>query len=206
MTETKEPASPATVSDKRRFDAEGNPRASAPVETQDNPDETTALPSKEASASIAEAAGLKGELEAAYARIDTLARAYQEMERDKEEFKRRIQRERDRMLGLEKGKVALLVIEAIDELELCLKNADASPLSVGVRMIRENLLKKLKENNVVSLELEGTVFNPNFAEAVDMQRVDNPEDNMKILEVLRPGYAFKEQVLRPARVRVAHHP
>ncbi|MCL2259686.1 MAG: nucleotide exchange factor GrpE, partial [Cystobacterineae bacterium] len=163
--------------------------------------ETTPHPTETSS----EVERLQGELKAALARIDMLARAYQEVEQDKEDFKRRLQRERERMLELEKGKIALLLIEAVDELELCLKNADDSPLSVGVGMIRENILKKLKENSVVTLELAGTVFDPNTAEAIDLQLVDNPEDNMKILEVLCPGYAYKEQTIRPARVRVGRY-
>ena len=206
MTETKKP--PAPASDKRRFDSEGNPRGFADdifVGTQKAAEEAEFPPEEVTDIKDTEVARLRHELEAARARIDTLARAYQEMERDKEEFKRRLQRERERMLDVEKGKVALLLIEAIDELGLCLKNADESPLSVGVRMIRENLLKQLKENAVVVLELEDTTFDPNFAEAVDLQMVDNPEDNMKILEVLLPGYVYKEQVIRPARVRVARY-
>jgi len=216
MSHAKKPAAPGKVSDKRRFDHEGNSRnfaedtfvgehevaQEAEEEAQPLSEET---PRTRLKVEDEELSRLQSELETARARVDTLARAYQEVERDKEEFKRRLQRERERMLDLEKGKISLLLIEAVDELNLCLKSADESPLSVGVRMIRENLLKKLKENGLVLLELEGTVFDPNFAEAVDLQVVDNPEDNMKILEVLSPGYAFKEQVLRPARVRVARH-
>ncbi|MCL2626968.1 MAG: nucleotide exchange factor GrpE [Cystobacterineae bacterium] len=223
----KPPAPPSKVNDQRRFDTEGNLRTFSKDEfvgqqgtredadenaventTEDAAQKTPPLPSEEAPQTPGEPMEmerLKDALEAARARVDALARAYQEMERDKEDFKRRLQRERERMLELEKGKTALLLIEAIDELELCLKNADASPLSVGVRMIYENLLKKLKENDVLALELEGTVFNPNVAEAIDLQMVDNPEDNMKILEVVRPGYVLKAQVIRPARVRVARY-
>ena len=208
MTQKTRPAPPATESA-----PEGGTQS---LENEDNANNPWPAQAREAlektleevpalGEQLRQLASLQGELEAARARIDTLARAYQEVERDKEDFKRRLGRERERLLELEKGKMALLLIEAIDELELCLKNADASALSVGVRMIRDNLLKKLKENEVVALELEGTLFNPNFAEAVDLQGVDNPEDNMKILEVLRPGYAFKEQVIRPARVRVARY-
>jgi molecular chaperone GrpE len=191
------------MNDKHKFDGEGFSKDKFVGEEEEADEEAskeTPWPSGKP-----EPDELERQLEAARARIDVLARAYQELERDKEDFKRRLQRERDRTLEVEKGKVALMLIEAIDELELCLKNADESPLSVGVRMIRENLLKKLKENSVVLIELQGTVFDPNFAEAVDLQVVDNPDDNMKVLEVLRPGYALKEQVIRPARVRVARH-
>jgi len=210
MSHAKKPAPPEKVNDKRRVDNEGNPRnfSQDKFVGDQSFDEEAPWPSEEAVGSDVDAdevVRLQEALEAARARVDKLARAYQEMERDKEEFKQRLQRERERMLDFEKGKVALLVIEAVDELGLCLKNADASPLSVGVKMIRENLLKKLKDNGVVLLELEGAVFDPNLAEAVDLQMVDNPDDNMKILEVLSPGYAFKEQVIRPARVRVARY-
>jgi len=214
MSYAKKPATPAKMSDNYQGDSEESLRDFseedeflAEQNAAREAAERTPSPPKEKPKTHADgdSTRLSQELEAARARIDTLARAYQEVERDKEEFKRRLQRERERMLDVEKGKISLLLIEAVDELALCLKNADESPLSVGVRMIRDNLLKKLRENGVVSIELEGTVFDPNFAEAVDLQRVDDPDDNMKILEVLSPGYVFKEQVIRPARVRVARH-
>ena len=54
----------------------------------------------------AERQRLEAELEAARRRVDELARAYQEVNKDREEFKQRLTRERERMIDVERGNVA----------------------------------------------------------------------------------------------------
>src|SRR5690349_18890790 len=66
---------------------------------------------------------LRKELEAAYRRVDELARAIQAGERDREDFKKRLTRERERMIDVEKGNVAQILLEAVDELDLSLQSA-----------------------------------------------------------------------------------
>src|SRR5215210_5398356 len=82
------------------------------------------------------------ELENARRRIDELARAYQALERDREDFKKRLQRERERVLDVERGEVALALLEAIDDLDLALAEADDTPFAQGVAVVRDNLLQK----------------------------------------------------------------
>src|SRR5688572_22612856 len=98
----------------------------------------------------AEIARLTEDLERSRRRVDELARAYQAQEREREEFKQRLTRERERMLDVERGNVARLVIEAVDELDRCLlmSGSDTSPLAQGVRMIRDNLLGKLQASGI----------------------------------------------------------
>jgi molecular chaperone GrpE len=154
-----------------------------------------------------EVARLEHELEQSRRRVDELARAYQAQLREKDEFKARLTRERERMLDVEKGNVAVLVIEAIDELDLALGAAegDASPLAAGVRLVRENLLKKLQGAGVERLSLVGSLYDPNTAEAVDMEVTTEPEDEQKVVAEVRAGYRLKDRVIRPARVKVAKY-
>ncbi|MGA9522162.1 MAG: nucleotide exchange factor GrpE [Myxococcaceae bacterium] len=152
-----------------------------------------------------EVEALTAKLDAAYRRIDELARAVQEGERDRQAFKDRLTRERERMLDVEKGNVALTLLEAVDELDLCLHSADESPLAKGVRMIRENILQKLANLGFERMALAGQPFDPNLAEAMDMEVTTNPSDDHKVVQELRAGYRMKERVLRPARVKVARY-
>ena len=147
--------------------------------------------------------GLPGELAAAHKRIDELARAYQAAERDNAEFKARLQRERERMLDVEKAEVALTLIEVLDDLDRCLETPEDSPLFQGVRLIRDKVVKKLEQQQIERLELLGHIYDPRVAEAVDLEVSADPNDDGKIIAVLRAGYRLKDRVIRPGRVKVA---
>src|SRR5205085_1395551 len=105
---------------------------------------------------------LRQDLEVARKRVDELARGYQALQTDREEFKQRLNRERDRLLDVERGKVALTLVEAIDELDLCLQASaqDMSPLAQGVRLIREKLISQLAAAGIQRLKMVGEPFNP----------------------------------------------
>jgi molecular chaperone GrpE len=150
---------------------------------------------------------LDAELASARKRIDELARAYQSLERDREEFKRRLQRERERLIDVERGEVALALLEAIDDLDLALAEADDTPLARGVRVIRENLLKKLEHLGIERVPVVGTSFDPNLAEAADLEVTPEAEKDNTVTAELRAGYRLKnkDRVVRPARVKVARY-
>src|SRR6516165_3899855 len=106
----------ARVNDKRRYNADGTPRAGMvdpePASAPEGPPTTEGTP-----AQPDEVSQLRAELEAARRRVDELARGIQDVMRDRDEFKQRIQRERDRLVEVEKGQVAQALIEAVDELD-----------------------------------------------------------------------------------------
>lgn len=150
-------------------------------------------------------ASLTAELQASRTRVDELARAYQAAERDRESFKQRLQREREQLLEVEKGKVALALLEAVDELDLCLASADATPLAQGVRLIREGLLKKALAGGIERVDLEGTPYDPNLAEATDLSLVADAAQDGLVVRVERACYRLQGRVIRPGRVTVGKH-
>lgn len=67
--------------------------------------------------------------------------------------------------------------------------------------LQKTFAAKLKELNLTKIDTAvGTDFNPDFHEAISME--DGSGAKEVILETLRPGYLYKNQVLRPAMVRV----
>jgi len=189
------------VNDKRRYNPDGTPRAGAP-ETEP---QQSVRPSEAAAAPTDEVSQLKAELEAARRRVDELARGIQDVMRDRDDFKQRIQRERKRMLEVEKGQVAQSLIEAIDELDLSLAADDGSPFAQGVRLIRDKLVQKLAANGIERLPLVGRPYDPNAAEAVDIELVSSPAQNDRVLAEQRPAYALRGRVIRPGRVKVGRY-
>ncbi len=148
---------------------------------------------------------LTQELEAAHRRINELAYALQAGERDREEFKQRQTRERERMLDVEKGTVAVTLLEAVDQLDLCLMAAEDSALAQGVRLIRESILKQAEKTGIEKRPLEGASFNPNYAEASDMELTTSESEDGKIVSVLKACYELKGKVIRPGVVKVAKY-
>ncbi|MDQ3265131.1 MAG: nucleotide exchange factor GrpE [Myxococcota bacterium] len=150
---------------------------------------------------------LQQELGTAHRRVDELARAYQALNADREEFKQRLNRERERMIDVEKGKVAQTLLEAIDELDRSLSASpqDASPLAKGVRLIRDNLLSKALASGIERLSLVGQTFDPNLAEAVDMEITPDRDRDQEVVSEITAGYRLKGRVIRAARVKVAKY-
>lgn len=190
-------------------ETQGQEAASAPAASDAAPEQQeTQAPQQAAPAVDPERERLEAELNAARRRVDQLARAYQELERDREEFKQRLTRERERMMDVERGNVATTLLEAVDELDrmLSMGGADASsPLVQGVKMIRDGLLSKLQQTGIERLQVVGQPYNPNTAEATDMEITTNPDDDQKVVAEARAGYRLKDRIIRPARVKVAKY-
>ncbi|QSQ14971.1 nucleotide exchange factor GrpE [Myxococcus landrumensis] len=174
------------------------------------PEEAAARPPADdvvSEAADAEKERLRAELESSRRRVDELARAYQALNRDKEEFKQRLTRERERMLDVERGNVAGVLLEAIDELDraLSMSGQDGSALSNGVRMIRDSLLAKVQGMGIERVKVVGLPYDPNVAEATDMEITTSPDDDQKVVEEFRAAYRMKDRIIRPARVKVAKY-
>lgn len=192
----------------------GNPRTQENTQDQARDSEAAAAQQGEASQQEAppevdaERQRLEAELEASRRRVDELARAYQSVNKDREEFKQRLTRERERMMDVERGNVAVSLLEAIDELDRCLTMSGqeaSSSLGQGVKMIRDGLLSKVQSLGIERLNLVGQPFDPNTAEAADMEITPQPEEDQKVVAEVRAGYRMKDRVIRPARVKVAKY-
>ncbi|MBN9685738.1 MULTISPECIES: nucleotide exchange factor GrpE [unclassified Corallococcus] len=188
---------------------DGNPRSDETPETQP-PADTQVEAADDTQADAAqdgEVARLQAELEAARRRVNELARGLQDLTKDREEFKQRITRERERMLDVERGNVARTLLEAIDELDLVLNASqqDSSPVVQGVRMIRDSLLSKAQATGIERIQVVGRPYDPNLAEAADMEVTPVPADDQKVVAEFRAGYRLKDRVIRPARVKVARY-
>ncbi|NPD23528.1 nucleotide exchange factor GrpE [Corallococcus exiguus] len=189
---------------------DGNPRSDETPETQAPSDTQVEAADSDTQAEAAqdgEVARLQAELEATRRRVNELARGLQDLTKDREEFKQRITRERERMLDVERGNVAHTLLEAIDELDLVLNSSqqDTSPVVQGVRMIRDSLLSKAQATGIERIQVVGRPYDPNVAEAADMEVTPVPADDQKVVAEFRAGYRLKDRIIRPARVKVARY-
>ncbi len=57
----------------------------------------------------------------------------------------------------------------------------------------------LEESNPI-----GEIFDPNEHETIGLTKVENKDEDHKILEVMQKGYILNGRVLRPAKVKIGH--
>ncbi len=85
-----------------------------------------------------------------------------------------------------------------------LEHIDEAPASVsaGLVAIHRRLAGVLEAQGVIPFESVGRPFDPELHEAVGSVESDEQESGA-VLDELRRGYRWGEELLRPARVRVA---
>src|SRR4051794_2138592 len=79
---------------------------------------------------------------------------------------------------------------------------DANTVVQGVDMVEKKLLKALGNAGLEIINPVGETFDPALHEAVATEPTSAREDDHVVARVYQPGYVFKSQLLRPARVVV----
>lgn len=122
---------------------------------------------------------------------------------DFDNYRKRV--ERDRAQGAQAGKrqLILALLDVVDDFERALAHASQEPQPVveGLRAIYRRLTALLAAEGVTAFASVGQPFDPARHEAVGS--VESDQEPGTVLDELQPGYRWGEELLRPARVRVA---
>jgi molecular chaperone GrpE len=98
------------------------------------------------------------------------------------------------------------LIEALDDVarfaHVDPATTDAATVVQGVDMVEKKLLKSLGSAGLEIINPVGETFDPALHEAVATEPTSAREDDHVVSRVYQPGYVFKSQLLRPARVVV----
>jgi molecular chaperone GrpE len=123
---------------------------------------------------------------------------------DFDNYQRRIERDRASAARSGKRDVILSLLEVLDGFDRALNHIDDAPSSVaqGVQAIHRNLLGVLERHGVTRFDSLGEPFDPRFHDAIGTVDSDEVESGT-VADELQRGYRWGDQVLRPARVRVA---
>jgi molecular chaperone GrpE len=111
----------------------------------------------------------------------------------------------ERKAGVVKNTTLMKIIPMVDDIERATAHLPAdlaeNDWAKGVAALREKLLKDLSELDVMKINAAaGTVFNPNYHEAVSMEDAGGQQE--VIQEELRSGWLVNGEVARPAMVKV----
>jgi molecular chaperone GrpE len=165
--------------------------------------------SSEVEESITEEERLKKELEETKIVASENWESFLRARADYENFKKRA--EQQISAGTITGKRIIIekLLEVIDNFERALNfdesKVDVKNLLIGVRMIYKQLRGVLEEEGVKEVPTVGNIFDPKFHEALESVISDKYKDE-EIIEECVKGYSFKDNILRPAKVKVARIP
>ena len=103
-----------------------------------------------------------------------------------------------------KREIILALLEVLDGFDRAVQQTSEAPssLSEGVQILHRKLLGLLEAQGVTPFKSVGEAFNPELHEAIGSVQSDKDESGIVVDEVQR-GYRWGDEVLRPARVRVA---
>lgn len=125
---------------------------------------------------------------------------------DFENYKKRCAREKEE--GIKYANQSLLekLVSIVDHFELGLEAArgegEKSAIYSGMSLVLKQLQDFLTENGLQRIEAVGQKFDPNFHEAIGHEANDTVSEGIVIRQG-RPGYRFKDRLLRPSTVVVS---
>lgn len=123
---------------------------------------------------------------------------------DFKDYRRRIERDGDKLAEEGKRAMILPLLDIIDDVEKAIRwvGNGNEPSAKGVRFIHQKLLALLAANGVVPFDSVGTAFDHDRHEAIAMA-VGEDREAGTVVDELRRGYLWKNELLRAAQVRVA---
>ena len=149
---------------------------------------------------------LAEQLEAERKRSEEYLNSLKYLQADFENLKRRCERQIEQATKYSNERLAVKLLDVVDELEMAVKNAEASgsaqTLVEGVQMTLKKLRKVLEQEGVSPIESEGKPFDPSKHSAVAAVERDDVEGCV-VAEEVRKGYIMKDKVIRPSIVKVA---
>ncbi|GAB7082135.1 nucleotide exchange factor GrpE [Megalodesulfovibrio paquesii] len=121
-------------------------------------------------------------------------------------YKKRLQREKDDFVRFANEKLVADLIPALDAMDLALKHGANVPgckdVVMGVEMTRKMFLDTLSQHGLCAVGAVGEEFTPERHEALG----EEPREDMApglVCQLITRGYLLKERLVRPAQVLVS---
>ncbi len=147
----------------------------------------------------------KRRAEQAEARVRDYAEAYQRNKTEFEAVRARLERDQGSRVRAALGETFDKIVPVLDDLARALEFADESPLAEGMKMVAARLEAVFADAGLVPVDVVGQPFDPAVADAVAVVPVDDEDANNIVVEQVRRGWRFGDQILRPAQVHVGRY-
>jgi molecular chaperone GrpE len=120
-----------------------------------------------------------------------------------ENFRKRAERDAEAVVKFAHEALMVRLLPVLDEMDAAVAHLTESAQE-GFRMIRDNLMKALREAGAQEIPALGQPFDPYLMDAVQ-QVSDKDSKDGTVKEVVRKGYRLHDRVLRPAQVVVVRN-
>ena len=161
-----------------------------------NPDESQGSASSE---SVEQA--LSDAVAEAIAEVDPVAALTEDLQRlqaDFQNYRKRIDKERLESADVVTSLVLAQFLGALDDID---RAAEHGELVGGFKAVADQINATTTKLGLTKFQDVGVEFDPNIHEAL-MHETSPEVTDTQVTRVLRPGYKFKERILRPAQVIV----
>ena len=142
---------------------------------------------------------LQKKLDESEAKAGEYLQMAQRLQADFDNFRKRTQRENEEFKAFAAAGLISELLTIEDDLDRALDSAkEENDFVIGVRGIRQNLMKVLESKGLTEIPTDGK-FDPNCHEALCVEEADTDGD---IAEVFQKGYRLGNKVLRYSKVKV----
>jgi molecular chaperone GrpE len=125
---------------------------------------------------------------------------YLRLAADFENFRRRTARERESITTLANERIAVDLLEVVDNIDRALK-ADEAHIKEGLVQIQQLLASQLQRHGIEPIESLKKPFNPQEHEAI--AHVPSDETEGTVIDEVSCGYRMHDKIIRHAKVAVS---
>jgi molecular chaperone GrpE len=138
--------------------------------------------------------------------LDEQRDKYLRLAAEYDNFRKRSTRERQESGWRAQGDLIQGIVDVLDDImrfaHVDPAVTDSETIVQGVAMVEKKILKSLAGHGLEVVDPVDQPFDPAVHEAVLTEPAISPEDDHLVSRVFQPGYVFRGQLLRPARVVV----
>jgi molecular chaperone GrpE len=120
-----------------------------------------------------------------------------------ENYRKRAERDAETFVRFAHEALLARLLPVVDEMDAAAETLK-DEAGKGVRMVRDNLIKALREAGLQEIPALGAPFDPYLMDAVQQVSEKDSKDGI-VREVLRKGYRLHDRILRPAQVVVVRN-
>jgi len=130
--------------------------------------------------------------------VAALTSDLQRLQADFQNYRKRVDKERIESTELVTGIVLTQFLGALDDIDRAQEHGE---LTGGFKAVADQLVSTTTKLGLEKFNEIGVEFDPHIHEAL-MHETSSDVTETQVTKVLRPGYKFKERVIRPAQVIV----
>ena len=172
--------------------------------------ETEVSADAESEASVSVGGEQAGDLARLQAAVNTERDKHLRLAAEFDNYRKRMVKERQEAGAKGQADLVQGLVEVLDDImrfaHLDPSTVDSGTVVQGVAMVERKIMKTLSGHGLELIDPAGRPFDPAFHEAVGTEPAASEDEDHLVARVYQPGYVFRGQLLRPARVVVKQWP